>query len=126
MFINKKIALISIFTVSLALQACVSAPPDVHASIPLISSQGEQEGEYLSEALQNVMKNRESGEVLSSRSKKILLGRDYVSAMGLNCKVVVITESELMNYETSMCQSEKGWFIVPDLMDKQTSEYIED
>jgi hypothetical protein len=125
MSINKKVILVLFFCTSFILQACVSAPPDVHASIPLINKQAVQEGEYLAEELQSVISKTEIGGVLSSGHRKIILGHSYVSAMGLSCKEVVVTDSTAMNYETSVCKSKQGWFLVPDLMDKQTSEYIE-
>ena len=109
----------------LILQGCVSAPPEVSASIPLIGKQVTQEGDYLPKEIQTTISATESGKVIPFNNKKIIVGRKYMSAMGLNCKEVIITDTSSMNYETSICKSKQGWFLVPDLMAKQTSEYIE-
>lgn len=107
------------------LQACVSAPPEVYASVPLINGTTEFSGEYLPESAQSSIESRESSGYLTVGDNRMMLGKSYISAMGLNCKEVQVINQDKSSYETSVCKSDKGWFLIPTLMDKRTSEFME-
>lgn len=125
MLLKKKVIFILTFCPLVLLQACVSAPPEVYASVPLINSKSPHLGEYLPVDIQASVESKKAGERLIYNNKKMKIGRDYMSALGLNCKEVQVVSKVSISYETSICKSEKGWFLIPGLMDKPTSEFME-
>ncbi|WP_223669282.1 hypothetical protein [Kangiella shandongensis] len=125
MLLNKKVIYILTFCPLIFLQSCVSAPPEVYASVPLINGESHPSGEYLPEGMQASLESKKAGEHFTYDNKQMKLGRDYMSALGLNCKEVQVVSKVTVSYETSICKSEKGWFLIPSLMDKRTSEFME-
>ncbi|HEY9032252.1 MAG TPA: hypothetical protein VIM93_12890 [Kangiella sp.] len=99
----------------LLLQGCVSAPPEVTASIPLIQNQKAYSGDYVAEDFSQKIENAMQGDTLHYQGNTILVGKEYTSALGLNCKAVRIFEQNYTGYDSTLCMSKSGWFIASSL-----------
>lgn len=109
---RKSIGLIGLL---LLLQGCISAPPEVSASIPLIQGQKQYTGDYLSEDFSQKVESAMQGDTLRYQGNTMLIGKEYTSALGLNCKAVRIFEQNYTGYDSTVCMSSNGWFLASSL-----------
>lgn len=105
----------------LALQGCVSAPPEVSASIPLIQGQKVYSGNYLSQDFSRIIESSTEGDTLQYQGDTILIGKEYTSALGLNCKSVRVFEKNYTGYDSTVCMTNSGWFMASSLTVKSPS-----
>ncbi|WP_018625580.1 hypothetical protein [Kangiella aquimarina] len=108
----------------LALQGCVSAPPEVSASIPLIQDQKVYSGNYLSEDFSRIIQGATEGDTLQYQGDTILVGKEYTSALGLNCKSVRVFEKNYTGYDSTVCMTTSGWFMASSLTVKSPTPQL--
>ncbi|MBD3668011.1 MAG: hypothetical protein HUJ16_08635 [Kangiella sp.] len=108
----------------LALQGCVSAPPEVSASIPLIQGQKAYSGDYLSEDFSRIIQGATEGDTLQYQGDTILVGKEYTSALGLSCKSVRVFEKNYTGYDSTVCMTSSGWFMASSLTVKSPTPQL--
>lgn len=99
----------------LVLQGCISAPPEVSASIPLIQNQKVYAGNHLSQDFSQMIEGASEGDILHYQGSSVLIGKEYTSALGLNCKAVRVLEQNYTGYDTTVCMTQSGWFMASSL-----------
>ncbi|MBY5921268.1 hypothetical protein [Ferrimonas balearica] len=104
---------------------CASSVPQVSASRPLVSSGAAAViGQALPAELSDQLSRTYSGQSILYKHYQILLGRDYVSALGDTCRAVNVVDTELNEAPQAriVCESQQQWWLMPEISDQTDSE----
>ncbi|MBW8190764.1 hypothetical protein K0504_06935 [Neiella marina] len=98
------------------LAACASPPPEVTASVPLLIEKATYDASYLSSNTANQLEMAAVGSVIVNGNEQISVIHQYVSALGMPCKKIIVSTPAYAPYKTAACKNDEGWFTTPSLM----------
>lgn len=113
---NKITSVLGASVVACMLAACASPPPEVSASVPLLTKEATFDAHYLPADISASLESALVGTAIQSGSEHFMVTQGYVSALGLSCKKILVSSQSHATYKTAACKNDKGWFTTPSLM----------
>ncbi|MBW3138185.1 hypothetical protein [Ferrimonas balearica] len=101
--------------------------PQVSASRPLVeASEAQLVGRLLPADLSAMLTDSYAGQALTYQQYQLLLGRDYVSALGQTCREITVAEfaSAQDPQRRVVCESNQQWRLMPEISDQSGSEMV--
>lgn len=106
---------------SFFLSGCNISPPNVSASIPLVTNEDSTKYSLLPSGIASELESAQLGQVIKYNNDSWIIGSNYTSALGHVCKQLEVNEVDGQTYDAAVCKAEHGWFLVPPLMSKAPS-----
>ncbi len=117
-----KLVSIGCIAIGFALSGCASPPPEVSASVPLLSSDATFDADYLSPQVSSQMDVATPGDVVVRQIGDLTVLSGYQSALGLECKKLLVNAPQFKPYKTAACKNAQGWFLTPSLMPVEATD----
>lgn len=111
-----------LIVVSMLLSGCNVSPPNVSASIPLVTKDNFKNYTLLPQGVASKLDAAQLGQVIKHKNSSWIIGSNYTSALGYFCKQLEVNDAMGHSYDAAVCKVEQGWFFVPPLMSEAPSQ----